>query len=788
MFNSNQFIISKLIPTAIPNKFDKIPACPHTLELGINAHDTKHHTSYNHALQMAQLCGEGYCVAFVLTHNDPYFCIDIDDCFQNGQWSAISATLCQTFPGAYVEISASGKALHIFGTYQGVEPEHKCKNKELNMELYTAERFIVLTGNQATGNADTDHTAMLYQAIEWYWQQSDDVNEVGEWEDVADSRWAGPTDDAELIQLAMNSKSAQGVFGGKATFEDLFTGNAAVLAATYPSGSGDEYDRSSADAALAQHLAFWTGNNPVRIDRIMRQSALYRDKWDNHKSYTSRTVTQAISKQKDVYFSKRYKVEPVEYQPVNDVPTNVMYGEVTTTVGDQFLTPSQQIDYFKGCVYVRDLHRAWTPDGSFLKPEQFKATYGGYIFSMDGQNEKVTKSAWEVFTESQAVRFPKVARTVFRPELPSGGIFEEEGLKYVNTYVPIVTKQVPGDISPFLNHLRLILPDPNDQEIVLSYMAACVQYPGVKFQWCPLLQGAEGNGKTLFTRCIAYSVGDRYTHLPNAKELGEGGAKFTTWIQNKLFIGVEEIYVSDRREVTEALKVFITNDRIEIQGKGLDQVMGDNRANFLMCSNHKDALHVTVDSRRYAVFYTAQQNKADLEQSGMSGNYFPNLYHWLKNKDGYAMINHFLHTYQIKDEFNPATHCQKAPLTSSTNEAITVSMGSVEQEIIEAIESGRVGFRGGWISSKKLDEFLKEIRAERKVPINKRREMLQKLGYDWHPGLTDGRTNSPLPHEDNAKPKLFIQRGHISSNLQGADAVAKYCHEQGYVNFTRVSA
>lgn len=781
MFSCNQFLIYKLVPGKKPGKMDKIPCCPHTMQFGVNPMDPSYHTDFNTAQMVANMCGKDYGVGFVFTNTDPYFFIDIDAGYDGQQWSNLSQSLCASFPGAYVEISQSGTGLHIIGRYTGQPPEHSCKNEPLGIECYTADRFVALTGTSATGNPETDHTQSLTHTITHYFPPAQQTVKE-DWRDEPVPEWAGPDDDAILIDLALNSKSANAVFGGRATFRDLWTGNTTVLAQNYPSDT-DDYNRSQADAALAQHLSFWTGKNHARVERLMRESGLYRDKWDKHRSYLAeRTIGRAISLQKDVYYSRKYdKNKQTDMTPVSQVPQTINYAEPQTTVGDQFMTPQQQLDYFKGCVYIRDLHKAWIPDGSFLKPEQFKVTYGGFVFSMDGNNQKVTKNAWECFTESQAIRFPKVSRPAFRPEYPSGSVFEDEGLTYVNTYVPVNTKQTIGDPSPFIRHLELILPDPTDREILLCYMAACVQYKGVKFQWCPLIQGTEGNGKTVMTRVLSYSIGDRYTHLPNAKELGDGGAKFTAWIQNKLFIGVEEIYVSDRREVSEALKVFITNDRIEIQGKGVDQVMGDNRANFLMCSNHKDALHVTLDSRRYAIFYCAQQSKADKIRDGMTGDYFPKFYNWLKNHDGYAIVNNFLHNYQINDQYNPATLCQEAPMTSSTREAIQLSAGSVEQEIMEAIAEGRPGFCGGWISTKRLDQLLKEIKAERKIPMNKRGELLDTLGYHPHPHLSDGRVNNPIPMEENAKPKLFIKAGHINCNITNAsEIVAKYCRDQGY--------
>jgi hypothetical protein len=53
-----------------------------------------------------------------------------------------------------------------------------------------------------------------------------------------------------------------------------------------------------------------------------------------------------------------------------------------------------------------------------------------------------------------------------------------------------------------------------------------------------------------------------------------------------LLIVIEEIFVSDRHNLMESLKPLITNPRIEIQGKGVNQITGDNMVNGLTSANH----------------------------------------------------------------------------------------------------------------------------------------------------------------------------------------------------------
>jgi len=829
-----QFILWTL--TVRDGKEVKLPIDYRTAKVA-DAHDPGAWLDASTAISTAQAYGENYDIGFVFTANDPFFFVDLDNCLNadNATWSPVAMDIIARLPGAAIEVSQSGRGLHIFG--QGVAPDHSCKNIALGLELYTEGRFVALTGTNAMGSAGLDYSAHLPGLINSYFPPKSTTKDQ-DWTTGPIAEWTGTEDDDELIKRAIKTGGGGSVFGGKATFRDLWECDEGALAKAYPDPEGNRiYDGSSADAALAQHLAFWTGNNCERILKLMRDSGLVRDKWERE-DYLIRTITRAVSMQDVVY-----SVAPTDdsiaqtYGGVKlratsdaqrDYATNIRAQKLAECMGEveliemlcktptakfwidnkdrtveelrQVLTPietvtspmgskiegpeilsgyqylgaNQQIEYFKGCVYIQELHRVFAPNGSLLKSEQFNATYGGYTFQLDDGGDKVTRKAWEAFTESQIVRYPIAEAMAFRPLEAPGSLIKEEGRVLVNTYLPVETLRISGDASPFLIHLAKVLPNERDRSILLSYMAACIQHKGVKFQWAPLIQGVEGNGKTLFTRCVAFAIGDRYTHLPPSNEIAE---KFNEWLFNKLFIGVEDVYVPDhKKEIIEVLKPMITNNRLAKRAMQQSQVMGDNYANFILNSNHKDAWRKTRNDRRIAMFYCAQQLDTDLARDGMDGNYFPELYKWLTG-DGYAIVGDYLATYTIPDELNPAGACHRAPETSSTNEALTASMGGIEQEIVEAIEEGRPGFAGGWISSVAIERLLQTIHATRSIPHNKRRELLQSLGYDWHPALTGGRVNNPIPMDDGKKPRLFIRNGHINANIQTPAEVSRIYQE-----------
>ena len=63
-------------------------------------------------------------------------------------------------------------------------------------------------------------------------------------------------------------------------------------------------DHSSADLALCNMLAFWTGRDASRMDELFRRSALYRqDKW-NRDDYRKETIDKAIAGCTNVYSSE----------------------------------------------------------------------------------------------------------------------------------------------------------------------------------------------------------------------------------------------------------------------------------------------------------------------------------------------------------------------------------------------------------------------------------------------------------------------------------------------------
>lgn len=290
----NQFILCKLVPK--PNgKNDKLPFNPETGKVS-NAHDSSIWMSAEKAIHYMN-AQPGTLLGFAFTKDDPFWFLDIDGCIDSsGSYNTLSTELMNMLPGAAIEVSSSGKGLHIFG--YGIPPEHACKNIALNIEFYHQERFVAFGFlEQMVGNINLDFTNHLPPLIDKYFPPVTAFNDAN-WTNTPHHEWSGYEIDEDLIAKATKSRSTGSVFGSKASFKQLWNCDVDKLIEFFPtSEDGKDFDRSSADAALAQHLAFWTGNNCERMETLMRHSALVRDKWDTHKSYLRNTITRAKSLQ-----------------------------------------------------------------------------------------------------------------------------------------------------------------------------------------------------------------------------------------------------------------------------------------------------------------------------------------------------------------------------------------------------------------------------------------------------------------------------------------------------------
>lgn len=431
-------------------------------------------------------------------------------------------------------------------------------------------------------------------------------------------------------------------------------------------------------------------------------------------------------------------------------------------VASEILSADECAQYFDGCVFVASLGCIRTRDNRMLGSTEFNGKYGGKKFIIDSVG-KITDEPWKAATRSTLWRVPQADHLRFVPSEPWGAMIPDAmGRDGLNIYYPITPRVAHGDVTPFLQHLALLLPFPDDQRIVLEYMAHNIKYPGHKIPWAPVIQSGQGAGKSIFREIMKWAIGGLYMHSPSAKELVDSGSKFNGWLMHKLFICVDEIRVDERRDLIEVLKPMISDTQIEVQKKGKDQHIEDNYANWMMFTNFKDAVPIDRDSRRFSVFYSAIQGARDLERRGMSKQYFDWLWNWLQS-GGYAYVTRWMLDYPIER----GAISMRSPVTSSMDEALRQSKSPLEKLIDDAIDDKITGFRGGFVSIAAVMMRAKQI-GQMRVPSAKQiGNQLDAMGFRFL-----GRAPNLIPQEDlHSRPDIY--------GIDGAD-VAQYMATQGY--------
>jgi primase-polymerase (primpol)-like protein len=654
-----------------PGKTDKIP-CDYRTGKTASAHDPAIWLNAPTALQIVAAWGNDFGIGFVLTAECKLFCLDIDDCLQsNREWSPKALQVCKTFPGAAIEVSLSGRGLHIWGTYTGDMPLHASKNKALGIELYTEKRFIALGRSEGTtGSALTDRTLALHSAIASYFRAAPAQAIAQEWTIGPCEEWCGPVDDTELLRRAMQSLSGAATFGLRASFADLWQANEEVLGRAYPA-EGRPYDCSSADAALAQHLAFWTGKDCARIRRLMEQSKLCRDKW-SREDYLPRTILRAVEQQTDIY------VDEVQRRQ-EQIEENLLIGDgsdLLPTAGT--FTLEEMLSRFVYVVDGMQVVDRLAPQ-RIVSLEEWKRSLKASRtalevkgqFNIDGSQKTknyATSELWETNTSRNQVH-----TVTFRPgaQLLT---YDPDGRQAINLWKPFERNTAAGDASLFIEHIAYLFGD--DAMRFLDWLAHIEQRPGeLPHHGWVHISPEHGTGRNWLSSVIARvwkgHVAANFD-LSGMLRTGFNGA-----LSRKLIAIVDEIReggAGARWENAETLKRIVTEEHRTINPKYGRQRMEFNACRWLIFSNHVSALPLEENDRRFNIV----RNDAPPKKPA----YYGRLYAVLKDSSFVAGVAQLLNARSLVS-FNPGAH---ATLNEAKRDLVEASLSEADRTLRDVLE------------------------------------------------------------------------------------------------------
>ena len=247
-------------------KFTKVPFSPQTGTLAATS-DPRTWSDFDTACRAFEQ-GNFDGIGFVFTKNDPYCGIDLDKCRDpdTGIIEPWAQAIIEQL-NSYTEMSPSEGGVHIITESQ--LPEGPRRRGQI--EMYETGRYFTMTGDHLDGTPDCIHNRQA--------EMEDLHAEVfGSRQNAQNKSHAGKStstlSDEEVLGRARKSKNAD-------KFKRLWSGDWTGYAS-----------QSEGDLALCSMLAFWSKCSTEQIDRLFRESRMFREKWDETHHGDGRTYGQ----------------------------------------------------------------------------------------------------------------------------------------------------------------------------------------------------------------------------------------------------------------------------------------------------------------------------------------------------------------------------------------------------------------------------------------------------------------------------------------------------------------
>ena len=155
------------------------------------------------------------------------------------------------------------------------------------------------------------------------------------------------------------------------------------------------------------------------------------------------------------------------------------------------------------------------------------------------------------------------------------------------------------DNSLIIKHIKnLCNNDDNVFNYVIKYFARKLQRPYELTNTALIFKSNEGAGKDLFFNYLGNKIlGSDYYFNTEKPELLFG--KFTSSLENKILIVVNETSGKDTFQINENIKCAITADFNTIEHKGLKPYKNTNHIGYIYLTNNDNPVKVPVDDRRF---------------------------------------------------------------------------------------------------------------------------------------------------------------------------------------------
>lgn len=383
--------------------------------------------------------------------------------------------------------------------------------------------------------------------------------------------------------------------------------------------------------------------------------------------------------------------------------------------------------------------------GILLSKSAFDSSHGRDIGDVEG-GLSPNKFATDV------VKIPIIHDVMYYPEMHGGmqetkwtqkeGLlgpeffYDDSGLLRLNTFSPESIPKAAETLSnldkkaiSIVQDLFVVLfPNTKERNYVMDWLAHIVQHPTKRINYSLLIRGAHGSGKSTIGVLMREMLGaQNIGYVSNSVMNG----RFTDWAEGHILKIVEEVYdKGDRYSAVDKQKEFISNDRFQVEGKGVKPRDVVNTSSKLMFTNHINALPLDENQRRYLVVSTQAESHLDMERVYGSAKerekFFSNVYRAIENH-GPAIKKWFME-WEISEGFNHKGH---APLdTNAFREMRDAANDGAGEFIADMIKGGvTLGVCKDIIFSPSLNDAFMAAEGIEMPKTSRMKNLLMELGF-----------------------------------------------------------
>ncbi len=249
---------------------------------------------------------------------------------------------------------------------------------------------------------------------------------------------------------------------------------------------------------------------------------------------------------------------------------------------------------------------------------------------------------------------------------------------------------LPGDITPWLDHCKRLVPEPAELEHCFDVMAYKLQHPEIKINHAVLHAGLQGCGKDTMWAPFIWSVCGPNSVNRGLLDSDTMSSQFNYALESEILIlnELREPDAKDRRALANRLKPVIAAppEYLSVNRKGLHPYDMANRLFVLAFSNDPVPIELDSQDRRW---FAIRSNAPRMTPAAGAA-----MWKWF-SAGGLSAVAAWLYARDVR-AFNPGA---TPPITEFKDTLVEQGMSANESYLVDMIRDRRGVFATGVIAS-----------------------------------------------------------------------------------------